>query len=445
MRYSSSRSGPTGRPVGPEACRWAARRPARPGRAASCRRRAARVWSCESTLQTVTTAVGKVCNAGRIAGHAAVMADRHRHRHRRRCPRGTAAHRPVGRWPRRCSAPTRPGCPVARLVRAGALFGLAEGTVRTALSRMAAAGEVTRSGDGWYALAGALVERQARQRAGRAAATVEWSGRWRQAVVGAGGRPAAERADLRRAMERLRMARAARRRVAAPRQPGPGPLARRPAVVDAQCRWFHVAPRRRRRAWPASAVGPAGVGRAVPPTLRRGMGWLVGRLERGRRRRPWRPGFVLSAAVLRHFMADPLLPRELWPRRWPGGRAAGRLRPLRHRVPRPSCPDWFANEPAQAGRRPLTVGPGPPLAWTPVTDHPTRCRRPRPRAPSTTASTSASCSPGATSPTTDQVARQMVNFSYLIGDRETGECMVVDPAYGVARAGRRRRPRTACA
>jgi hydroxyacylglutathione hydrolase len=33
---------------------------------------------------------------------------------------------------------------------------------------------------------------------------------------------------------------------------------------------------------------------------------------------------------------------------------------------------------------------------------------------------------------TDQVARQMVNFSYLIGDRATGECMVVDPAYGVA-------------
>jgi glyoxylase-like metal-dependent hydrolase (beta-lactamase superfamily II) len=31
----------------------------------------------------------------------------------------------------------------------------------------------------------------------------------------------------------------------------------------------------------------------------------------------------------------------------------------------------------------------------------------------------------------DFVARQMVNFVYLIGDRETGEAMVVDPAYGV--------------
>jgi glyoxylase-like metal-dependent hydrolase (beta-lactamase superfamily II) len=31
----------------------------------------------------------------------------------------------------------------------------------------------------------------------------------------------------------------------------------------------------------------------------------------------------------------------------------------------------------------------------------------------------------------DQIARQMVNFAYLIGDRGTGECVVVDPAYAV--------------
>src|SRR5689334_14514186 len=33
--------------------------------------------------------------------------------------------------------------------------------------------------------------------------------------------------------------------------------------------------------------------------------------------------------------------------------------------------------------------------------------------------------------TTDPVARQMVNFVYLIGDRETGEAVVIDPAYGI--------------
>jgi len=32
----------------------------------------------------------------------------------------------------------------------------------------------------------------------------------------------------------------------------------------------------------------------------------------------------------------------------------------------------------------------------------------------------------------DQLARQMVNFAYLVGDRETGEAVVVDPAYDVA-------------
>ena len=33
--------------------------------------------------------------------------------------------------------------------------------------------------------------------------------------------------------------------------------------------------------------------------------------------------------------------------------------------------------------------------------------------------------------TRDQLAIQMVNFSYLIGDRSSGEALVVDPAYGV--------------
>ena len=32
----------------------------------------------------------------------------------------------------------------------------------------------------------------------------------------------------------------------------------------------------------------------------------------------------------------------------------------------------------------------------------------------------------------DRVAQQMVNFAYLIGDRQTGEAMVVDPAYAVS-------------
>jgi len=34
--------------------------------------------------------------------------------------------------------------------------------------------------------------------------------------------------------------------------------------------------------------------------------------------------------------------------------------------------------------------------------------------------------------TNDQLAQQMVNFVYLIGDNETKECVIVDPAYAVA-------------
>jgi glyoxylase-like metal-dependent hydrolase (beta-lactamase superfamily II) len=33
--------------------------------------------------------------------------------------------------------------------------------------------------------------------------------------------------------------------------------------------------------------------------------------------------------------------------------------------------------------------------------------------------------------TTDPLAQQMVNFAYAIGDRSTGECVLVDPAYDV--------------
>ena len=32
----------------------------------------------------------------------------------------------------------------------------------------------------------------------------------------------------------------------------------------------------------------------------------------------------------------------------------------------------------------------------------------------------------------NMMARQMVNFAYMIGDRATGETIIVDPAYAVA-------------
>jgi phenylacetic acid degradation operon negative regulatory protein len=212
-----------------------------------------------------------------------------------------------------------PRLPVAFLVRTGALFGLAEGTVRTALSRMVAAGEASTDGDGWYALSGALVDRQARQQHSRTATTVEWSGRWRLAVVVGGARSAAQRSDLRRAMRQLRLAEL---------RDGvwirPDNLERPPTpaldVADAQCQWFLGDPQLTLEHSDADLAArlwdlPAWAGRAT--SLRRGMYELVTRLEAGDTG-ALADGFVLSASVLRHLLADPLLPRELQPRAWPG-------------------------------------------------------------------------------------------------------------------------------
>lgn len=212
-----------------------------------------------------------------------------------------------------------PRLPVAFLVRTGALFGLAEGTVRTALSRMVAAGEASTDGEGRYSLSGVLVDRQALQQRSRTAATVEWSGRWRLAVVVGGARSATQRSDLRRAMRQLRLAEL---RDGVWVRPDNLERPRTPAleIADAQCQWFLGDPQLTLEHSDAELAAqlwdlPAWAEHAT--TLRRGMHGLVTRLEAGDTR-ALADGFVLSAAVLRHFLADPLLPRELQPRSWPG-------------------------------------------------------------------------------------------------------------------------------
>src|SRR5262245_49022958 len=75
-----------------------------------------------------------------------------------------------------------PWLPTSLLVRTTALFGITEGTTRTALSRMAANGEV--EGEvGGYRLVGRLVSRQARQVASRRAEVRPWDGTWELLIV----------------------------------------------------------------------------------------------------------------------------------------------------------------------------------------------------------------------------------------------------------------------
>lgn len=206
-----------------------------------------------------------------------------------------------------------PVLPVRVLVRAGELFGISEGTLRVALSRMLAAGEVE-AFNGSYRLAGRLLERQVRQEASREGAARAWraSQPWRFAFVHGwlARRSAADRSELRTAMRALRMAEL---------REGvwlrPDNLALAPsAVVAAQC---------------VTAVGSLDDGVdpvALAARLWDVEGWaahahvLRHRLAQSTLSGPAElaPGFVLSADVLRHFQADPLLPAELLPANWPG-------------------------------------------------------------------------------------------------------------------------------
>lgn len=89
-----------------------------------------------------------------------------------------------------------PEMSVSRLLEFTALFGLAPGSVRTALSRMVAAGDL-HNHEGRYRLTDRLRERQAQQDAGRSRPTQRWDGTWWFAIVTADRRTVAERREFR--------------------------------------------------------------------------------------------------------------------------------------------------------------------------------------------------------------------------------------------------------
>ncbi|HZM53525.1 MAG TPA: PaaX family transcriptional regulator C-terminal domain-containing protein [Acidimicrobiales bacterium] len=201
-----------------------------------------------------------------------------------------------------------PELAVAHLVDLVGLFGINENRARVALSRMAAAGEVTTDGSGRYRLAGRLLERKERQGASRLGRTLAWQGTWRMVVVTASGSPAEDRAARRK---RLVLARLAEQREGFWLRPDNIDLRPDPAA-DADLALYSGVP----------DTDPVRLATALWD-LR---GWagragdLCIRLDRLPPRGPadLAPGFELSAAVLRHLQADPLLPAELLPPIWPG-------------------------------------------------------------------------------------------------------------------------------
>jgi phenylacetic acid degradation operon negative regulatory protein len=191
---------------------------------------------------------------------------------------------------------------VRHLISVAEVFGIAEGTIRVALSRMVAAGDLTGS-DGAYRLTGRLLERQIRQDDSRTPRTLEWDGTWEMAVVAAERRPAAERATLRQAMARLRLA-----ELREGTWLRPANLDRdRPDIITGQCALFVARPEDDPVALAASLWDLGGWARRAD-RLRAGFDRASGVAEQ----------FTVSAAILRHMLADPLLPALLLPAGWPG-------------------------------------------------------------------------------------------------------------------------------
>lgn len=201
-----------------------------------------------------------------------------------------------------------PELPVAHLVHLASLFGINENRARVALSRMAAAGEVSTDGAGRYRLGGHLLARQARQHRSRAGTTRRWAGEWRLVVITATGRSPEDRSSLRR---RLTLARLAEQREGVWLRPDnidlePDPAAERGVAV------YTAVPE-------GDPVGLAAALFDLEGWARRAAD-LARRLDELPPTGPadLAPGFELSAAVLRHMQADPLLPTELVSPAWPG-------------------------------------------------------------------------------------------------------------------------------
>ena len=89
-----------------------------------------------------------------------------------------------------------PQMPVGRILEFTTLFGVSDGAVRTALSRMVAAGDLVND-DGIYRLAGRLVERQTQQDAGRHDPPKQWDGTWWTVAVVSDRRTMTERREFR--------------------------------------------------------------------------------------------------------------------------------------------------------------------------------------------------------------------------------------------------------
>jgi len=207
-----------------------------------------------------------------------------------------------------------PELPVRDLLRAVEPLGVAGSTLRAALSRMVAAGDL-RTTDAVYRLSDRLLERQRRQDTAVHPETCPWGGDWELTVVTATGRGPAERADLRGKLTALRLAEL---REGVWLRPA-NLLRPRPDELGAVARHFTTRPEEPARQlaanlWPLDAWA-----KTAEALLARIAATADHPADR----------FTVLAAAVRHLLADPVLPPELLPTDWPG--AALRAAYARHR------------------------------------------------------------------------------------------------------------------
>ncbi|WP_319435075.1 PaaX family transcriptional regulator C-terminal domain-containing protein [Mycobacterium sp. RTGN5] len=189
----------------------------------------------------------------------------------------------------------------AELLQLTSDFGIREQTLRVALTRMVAAGDLVRSDDG-YRLSDRLLNRQRRQDDALYPRTRDWDGRWITLVITAVGMDARARAALRNTLQIKRF----------------GEIREgvwlRPGNLDDEL--------------PAEVVERVRVLYAIdddPVDLTRRLWDLPGWAGTGRRLLddmaaagdvPER--FRAAAGMVRHLLTDPVLPADLLPAHWPG-------------------------------------------------------------------------------------------------------------------------------
>ena len=201
-----------------------------------------------------------------------------------------------------------PTLPASSLVALAELFGINGGTMRTALSRLVASGDVELT-DGRYTLAARLRARQAAQDSGRRVADADWDGRWHTAIATVDHRELADRRHVRAVMANHRFAEL---RPTVWMRPAnlPAPL------LDDQWVVVTAEPSGTAPSVLADRLWPLDELTATATDLRE-------RLDRADRSlrldepADIPPAFTLAAEALRFLRSEPLLPQQLTPADWP--------------------------------------------------------------------------------------------------------------------------------